>query len=161
MNYTIGELSKIMNVSIHTLRYYDNEGLLPFVQRKPNGQRIFTHRDLIFLNTIECLKSTGMPLKEIKQYIEWCIEGMPTVPQRYELFLERKAIVEEQIAQMQKILATINYKCDFYKKAIETASYFLLPVLALFHSKYIFRQRYKSMHKKTDIHSECLFFVKY
>ena len=44
MNYTIGELSKIMNVSIHTLRYYDNEGLLPFVQRKPNGQRIFTHR---------------------------------------------------------------------------------------------------------------------
>ena len=103
MNYTIGELSKIMNVSIHTLRYYDNEGLLPFVQRKPNGQRIFTHRDLIFLNTIE-----------------WCIEGMPTVPQRYELFLERKAIVEEQIAQMQKILATINYKCDFYKKAIET-----------------------------------------
>ena len=104
MNYTIGELSKIMNVSIHTLRYYDNEGLLPFVQRKPNGQRIFTHRDLIFLNTIECLKSTGMPLKEIKQYIEWCI----------------KAIVEEQIAQMQKILATINYKCDFYKKAIET-----------------------------------------
>lgn len=51
MNYTIGELSKIMNVSIHTLRYYDNEGLLPFVQRKPNGQRIFTHRDLIFLNT--------------------------------------------------------------------------------------------------------------
>ena len=93
MNYTIGELSKIMNVSIHTLRYYDNEGLLPFVQRKPN---------------------------EIKQYIEWCIEGMPTVPQRYELFLERKAIVEEQIAQMQKILATINYKCDFYKKAIET-----------------------------------------
>ena len=89
MNYTIGELSKIMNVSIHTLRYYDNEGLLPFVQRKPNGQRIFTHRDLIFLNTIECLKSTGMPLKEIKQYIEWCIEGMPTVPQRYELFLDQ------------------------------------------------------------------------
>ena len=82
MDYTIGELSKIMNVSIHTLRYYDNEGLLPFVQRKPNGQRIFTHRDLIFLNTIECLKSTGMPLKEIKQYIEWCIEGMPTVPQQ-------------------------------------------------------------------------------
>lgn len=56
MNYTIGELSKIMNVSIHTLRYYDNEGLLPFVQRKPNGQRIFTHRDLIFLNTIRMFK---------------------------------------------------------------------------------------------------------
>lgn len=120
MEYTIGEVAKKMHVSIHTLRYYDNEGLLPFVQRKPNGQRIFTHRDLIFLNTIECLKSTGMPLKDIKQYIEWCLEGMPTVPQRYQLFIERKAIVEKQIEEMQKILKTINYKCDFYKEALTT-----------------------------------------
>ncbi len=120
MEYTIGEVAKKMHVSIHTLRYYDNEGLLPFVQRKPNGQRIFTHRDLIFLNTIECLKSTGMPLKDIKQYIEWCLEGMPTVPQRYKLFIERKAIVEKQIEEMQKILKTINYKCDFYKEALTT-----------------------------------------
>lgn len=120
MEYTIGEVAKKMHVSIHTLRYYDNEGLLPFVQRKPNGQRIFTHRDLIFLNTIECLKSTGMPLKDIKQYIEWCLEGMPTVPQRYKLFIERKAIVEKQIDEMQKILKTINYKCDFYKEALTT-----------------------------------------
>lgn len=120
MEYTIGEVAKKMHVSIHTLRYYDNEGLLPFVQRKHNGQRIFTHRDLIFLNTIECLKSTGMPLKDIKQYIEWCLEGMPTVPQRYKLFIERKAIVEKQIEEMQKILKTINYKCDFYKEALTT-----------------------------------------
>lgn len=120
MEYTIGEVAKKMHVSIHTLRYYDNEGLLPFVQREPNGQRIFTHRDLIFLNTIECLKSTGMPLKDIKQYIEWCLEGMPTVPQRYKLFIERKAIVEKQIEEMQKILKTINYKCDFYKEALTT-----------------------------------------
>ena len=120
MEYTIGEVAKKMHVSIHTLRYYDNEGLLPFVQRKPNGQRIFTHRDLIFLNTIECLKSTGMPLKDIKQYIEWCLEGMPTVPQRYKLFIERKAIVEKQIEEMQKILKTINYKYDFYKEALTT-----------------------------------------
>lgn len=120
MEYTIGEVAKKMHVSIHTLRYYDNEGLLPFVQRKPNGQRIFTHRDLIFLNTIECLKSTGMPLKDIKQYIEWCLEGMPTVPQRYKLFIERKAIVEKQIEEMQKILKTINYKCDFYKESLTT-----------------------------------------
>lgn len=120
--YTIGQLAKKMNVSIHTLRYYDNEGLLPFVQRNSGGQRVFTHRDLIFLNTIECLKSTGMPLKDVKKYIEWCLEGLPTVPQRYEMFLERKALVEKEIAQMQKILATIDYKCDFYKKALATGN---------------------------------------
>ena len=63
MEYTIGEVAKKMHVSIHTLRYYDNEGLLPFVQRKPNGQRIFTHRDLIFLNT--CLLYTSDAADEL------------------------------------------------------------------------------------------------
>ncbi len=108
MEYKIGELAKKMNLSVHTLRYYDKEGLLPCVQRKANGQRIFTHRDLIYLNTIECLKRTGMPLKQIKQYIDWCLEGAPTVPQRYQLFLERKQLVEDQLAEMQKILATLT-----------------------------------------------------
>ncbi len=122
MEYTIGELAKKMNLTVHTLRYYDDQGLLRHVKRSSNGRRIFTHRDVIMLNTIQCLKAVDMSLNDIKQYIDWCEEGFPTVKQRYELFEEKRKFVEEQIAQLQKILATIDYKCEFYKKAMQTGS---------------------------------------
>ena len=67
MTYAIGEIAEKMNLSIHTLRYYDKEGLLLFVQRTENGRRVFSDRDIILLSTIECLKATGMPLKDIRQ----------------------------------------------------------------------------------------------
>lgn len=96
--------------------------MLPFVDRSPNGRRIFKDRDLILLNTIECLKATGMPLKEIKQYIDWCVEGSSTAQQRYDMFLERRQEAEKQIAQLQKTLITINNKCTYYEKVLETGT---------------------------------------
>ena len=111
-----------MNLSIHTLRYYDKEGLLPFVQRTENGRRVFSDRDIILLSTIECLKATGMPLKDIRQYVDWCVEGKETIPQRYELVKNQKKVLEDQMAQLQKMLNAINYKCEFYKQALETGS---------------------------------------
>ncbi len=122
MEYTIGELAKKMNLTVHTLRYYDDQGLLRHVKRSSNGRRIFTHRDVIMLNTIQCLKAVDMSLNDIKQYIDWCEEGFPSVKKRYELFEEKRKFVEEQIAQLQKVLATIDYKCEFYKKAMQTGS---------------------------------------
>ena len=119
MNYSIGEVAEKMNISIHTLRYYDQEGLLPFLERSPNGRRIFHERDIILLNTIECMKGTGMQLKDIKQYVNWCVEGFSSVPQRYELMLQRKRDVEEQIENLNKMLATIDHKCEFYRNSLE------------------------------------------
>lgn len=118
MMYRIGEIVKKLNISAHTLRYYENEGLIPPIDRDKNGNRIFKTKDLVILNTMNCLKSTGMPLKDIKQYIEWCSEGESTAQKRYELFLERKKFVEDQIDFLKNLLKTINYKCDFYVKAI-------------------------------------------
>lgn len=120
MVYSIGEVAEKMGLSIHTLRYYDKIGILPLVERSENGRRMFTDKDLIMLNTIECLKKTGMQLKDIKQYIDWCAEGASTTRQRFDLFAERKKAVEDEIAQLQKTLKTINYKYEFYKKALET-----------------------------------------
>lgn len=119
MVYSIGEVSEKMGIPVSTLRYYDKEGILPLIERSENGRRVFTDKDLIMLNTIECLKNTGMQLKDIKQYIDWCAEGSSTAQQRYDLFAERKKAVEEQIAQLQKTLKTINYKYEFYRKALE------------------------------------------
>ncbi|MBW6410009.1 MerR family transcriptional regulator [Clostridium weizhouense] len=122
MNYSIGEISKMLNISISALRYYDKEGLLPLVNRSSGNIRIFNDTDIECLKMIECLKNTGVPLKDIKQFFEWCEEGDSTIDLRYELFLHQKEKTEHQIAILQKSLDRINYKCEFYRIAKENGT---------------------------------------
>ncbi|WP_423363569.1 MerR family transcriptional regulator [Mycoplasma sp. P36-A1] len=79
MTYTINEISKKVNISISTLRYYDKEGLLPLLDRSSSNNRLFDDSDLECLNMIECLKTTGMKLKDIKTFFEWCQQGDSTI----------------------------------------------------------------------------------
>lgn len=122
MKLTISEAAKKMNLTTHTIRYYDKEGLLPFVERTESGIRYFTENDLEGLGIINCLKATGMPIKEIKIFIDWCTEGDTTLKERYEMFLERKEAVEAQILELQQALNLINHKCWYYKTALEAGT---------------------------------------
>jgi len=108
MLYTVGEISKRVNIAPSTLRYYDKEGLLPFVERSKSGIRMFKDSDLEWLSIIECLKKTGMPIKEIKKFVDWCIEGDSTIEQRLELIDRRKEAVLKQIEQLKQTLDTLN-----------------------------------------------------
>lgn len=116
--FTIKDAAKFMGVPASTIRYYDKEGLLPFVERKESGYRIFTEKDIAALRIIDCLKKTGMSIREIRQFSEWIEQGDASLQQRYEMFLERKRIVENQMAELQKILDTVNYKCWYYETAV-------------------------------------------
>lgn len=120
--YLIGQVAKKTGLTTHTLRYYEKEGLLPFVRKSSSGLRMFSDNDLGWLAMIECLKETGMPLKEIKQYIDWYTEGDKTLPQRLEMFKNHKIKIEEQIAQMHKYLDKINYKVKLYEEAVKIGS---------------------------------------
>lgn len=122
MGYSIGQVAKKTGLTAHTLRYYEKEGLLPFVQKSGSGLRVFSDNDLGWLAMIECLKETGMSLKGIKQYIDWFREGDSTLPQRLEMFKEQKNKVEMQIALFQKHLAKINYKIKLYETAVKCGS---------------------------------------
>lgn len=122
MSYSIGETAKIMGLSTYTLRYYDKEGLLPLVERSLNGIRIFRESDLAWLRIIECLKASGLSIKEIKQYIDWYMEGDSTLEERRQLFYSRKAAVEAQMAELQKTLNAVTYKCWFYDTAVAAKS---------------------------------------
>ncbi|MDQ0230953.1 MerR family transcriptional regulator [Metabacillus malikii] len=116
--YSIGEVANELNLTVYTLRYYDKEGLMPFVDRTPSGTRVFKDSDIEALKIVECLKSTGMPIKEIKTFFEWCSEGDSTLKQRYEMFMERKAIVEAQMEELKKTMELIEHKCWYYNTAI-------------------------------------------
>lgn len=71
---------------------------------------------------MECLKNTGMPLKDIKQFFEWCEEGDSIVDKRYELFMYQKEKNEKQISLLQDALKRINYKCEFYRISKENGT---------------------------------------
>nr|WP_106780741.1 MerR family transcriptional regulator [Lysinibacillus timonensis] len=120
--YSIGEIAKQLNLSVHTLRYYDKEGLLPFVKRTSSGTRVFKESDMSALKVIECLKATGMPIKEIKHFIDWCADGDATLQQRYDMFMERKTIVEAQMKELKQTMELIEHKCFYYKTALDAGT---------------------------------------
>jgi len=120
--YSISQVAKKLDLTVYTLRYYDKEGLLPFVERTESGTRLFKESDVEALKIIECLKSTGMPIKEIKHFIDWCSDGDVTLQKRYNMFMERKATVETQMAELKKTLELIDHKCFYYKTALDAGT---------------------------------------
>lgn len=117
MTYTIGEIAKMLNISTSTIRYYDKEGLLPFVERTKGGIRVFKEKDYEFLKIIHCLKATGMQIKDIRKFILLVIQGDKTIDARLKLFQNQKSEVEKQIKQLEEALDTIKFKCWYYETA--------------------------------------------
>jgi DNA-binding transcriptional MerR regulator len=122
MNYSISEAAKRMNTTPYTLRYYEKEGLLPFIDRNANGIREFKESDFEWLALIECLKGTGMPIKEIGEFISWCMEGDSTLQKRLDMFLKQKDELERKMAELQKYLNKIDYKIWYYSTAVEAGT---------------------------------------
>lgn len=118
MTYTIKQVADKMGVSVPTLRYYDKEGLLPFIEKKENGTRVFKESDLKTLEIISCMKASGMPIRDIKIYMDMCLEGDSTLDKRLNIFLKRKEVVKEQMEELNKIMSVIEHKIEYYEKAI-------------------------------------------
>lgn len=118
MSYTIKQAAELTNLTPVTLRYYDKQGLLPFMERRESGYRMFSDGDIAMLRVIECLKKSGMSIKDIRQFSEWVLMGDDSLQERYEMFLERKRAVEAQMKDLQKTLDFINHKCWYYETAI-------------------------------------------
>ena len=119
MLYKIGEMAKILGVAASTLRYYDKEGLLPFVERSSGGIRMFTDKDYEWLKVIECLKKSGLFIKEIKAFIDMIKRGDASLAERLELFRSRKDAVKKQIEDMQQTLELLEFKCWYYEQSLQ------------------------------------------
>lgn len=117
MLYTIGEMAKTLGVPTSTLRFYEKKGILPFVERSSGGIRMFTSSDYECLKIIECLKKSGMSLKDIAKFIQMVMQGDKTIDDRLKMFLKRRQEVEKQIEELNATLQTINYKCWYYETA--------------------------------------------
>lgn len=122
MVFTIGEMAKKLGVAASTLRYYDKEGLFPYMERSEGGIRVFKESDYEFLKIIHCLKATGMQIKDIKHFIELVLQGDESIHARLEIFQKQKLEVEKQIRELQKALETVKFKCWYYETAKRAGS---------------------------------------
>ena len=116
--YSIGQVSEMFGLPVSTLRYYDSEGLFPNMMRV-SGIRKFSDRELETLRVIDCLKKSGMEIKDIKQFMEWCSMGKETYPQRRAMFQRQRENIEAEIERMNRALDMLKYKCWFYDQAMK------------------------------------------
>jgi len=122
MIYTVGEMAKKLGVAPSTLRYYDQEGLLPFVERSSGGVRVFKDSDYEWLQVIGCLKKTGMQLKDIKSFIQMAMQGDATIESRLALIIKQKEAVRAQIAELEETFLTLEFKEWYYETAKSNGS---------------------------------------
>ena len=117
MEYSIGRVSEMFGLPVSTLRYYDKEGLFPNIERV-SGIRKFGEKELESLRVIECLKKSGLEIKDIKQFMEWCALGRETYQKRLELFQNQCKNIEGEIARLEGALSMLKFKCWYYDTAI-------------------------------------------
>lgn len=117
MVYTVGEMAKLLGVTASTLRYYDKEGLLPFVERSSGGIRMFQESDIEWLQVIGCMKKAGLSIKDIRQYIEMTLQGDDTIDLRLAMFHRQQEVLKQQMVELQHTMEMVDYKCWYYETA--------------------------------------------
>lgn len=145
--YSIGEVSVMFHLSIPTLRYYDNQGLLIDIERDDSGIRRFNDKTIENIRVIECLKKSGMQIKDIKQFINWCSMGNKTFTLRKDMFIKQRENVKNQIKELEKTLDMINYKCWYYDEAIKDNSESRVKNLKPEDMPVEIRKAFKNTHK--------------
>lgn len=122
MVYTVSEMAKRLDIPPSTLRYYDKEGLLPFVERSSGGIRMFRDSDVEWLQIIHCMKKAGMSIRDIREYIQLALQGDDTIDARLAMFRRQREAILAQMEELRQTLGTVEYKCWFYETAQQAGS---------------------------------------
>ena len=118
MLYTMMQVCKETNMTYQALKYYCNEGLTPNVKRDSNNRRIFDERDIKWIKDLTCLKKCGMSIQEMKDYLELCLQGASTIPQRKEMLAQKQEALRVSIQELEDSVAYIDWKQTFYDEVL-------------------------------------------
>ena len=123
--YSMKEACTLTNMTYENLKFYCNEGLVPNVKRDRRNYRVFEEHDIKWIQSLNCLKSCGMSIAEMKQYLALCMEGEGTIPERKVILAEKKETLLQSITKLQKAVAYIDWKQRFYDDVLsgKTAYY--------------------------------------
>lgn len=116
--YTMLQVCKELDMTYQTLKYYCNEGLVPNVKRDENNRRIFDERDVKWIKDLTCLKKCGLSIREMKEYLDLCLEGESTIPLRKEMLAKKQERLRVRISELQDSVAYIDWKQNFYDEVL-------------------------------------------
>lgn len=117
--YTIKEVADKMDVSEHTLRFWAKSGFFPFIKRNENNVRLFSENDLDWVKIVKCLRMVGTENKAIKRYIDLCLIGDSTIPERFGIIQATKIKAQQQLDDLQRQMDLLEYKENYYKNLIK------------------------------------------
>ena len=117
---TIAQVSKKYGLTQDTLRYYERVGMIPPVHRSESGQRDYTEADCGWVEQAKCMRSAGLPVEAIIEYVRLAQQGDATIPERHKLLVDQRKKLDEQLLAIQNTMARLDYKISRYAKAIET-----------------------------------------
>ncbi|NLH46014.1 MAG: MerR family transcriptional regulator [Acholeplasmataceae bacterium] len=118
---TITEVAKLYDLSADTLRYYERIGIIPNVNRNPNGIRNYTENDCGWVEFAKCMRNAGLPVEVLIEYVALFQKGDDTVEARKEILIEQRDKLKERIEEMQKTLQRLNYKIENYENGFRQA----------------------------------------
>lgn len=116
--YTMKQVCEETNLTYQTLKYYCNEGLIPNVKRNANNHRVFDDRDVKWIKDLTCLKKCGMSIQEMKEYLDLCLQGESTIPQRKEMLVKKREDLLESIKELNDSVDFIDWKQNFYDEVL-------------------------------------------
>ena len=117
--YSMKETCKQVGMSYETLKFYCNEGLIPNVKRDKNNYRIFDDNNINWIKSLSCLKKCGMSLDEMRKYLNLCLQGKSSIPERKAMLDEKKKILELKIKEIEDSLSFIEWKQNFYNDILD------------------------------------------
>ncbi|UQS86030.1 MerR family transcriptional regulator (plasmid) [Nicoliella spurrieriana] len=116
---TVKKVAQKLNLTEYTVRYYTNLGLVPTVKRNSQNERIFDHDALEWLRGCKMLRSTGMSIKQIKQYVDLCKMGTDSINERFQMIKDERDLAIQRVTEAQRNLQFLNEKVNIYKQAID------------------------------------------
>ena len=114
MLFSMKQACEQTHLSYETLKFYCNQGLVPNVKRDKNNRRIFSEQDIAWIQSLNCHKNCGMSISEMKDYIQLCVIGESTIPERKEILACKRTALLEQMKQIQQSIDYIDWKQGFY-----------------------------------------------
>ena len=116
--YTMMQVCRKLDMTYQTLKYYCNEGLVPNVKRDKNNYRVFDENDIAWINSLSCLKNCDMTINEMKEYLQLCLKGEETIPERQRILEKKLKKLEHKVQKINESIDFIHWKQNFYEDVL-------------------------------------------